>query len=76
MIKANEIESLGFIKKESIGWAKFRKNNFELVEIPTSNGLLIGFEYQYDSQSKYKILNMNQLKQIYFIITGKDLYND
>ena len=76
MIKANEIESLGFIKKESIGWAKFRKNNFELVEIPTSKGLLIGFEYQYDSQSKYKILNMNQLKQIYFIITGKDLYND
>ena len=73
MITAEEIENLGFVRNKSIGWGKFRKNNFELVEIPTTKGLLIGFEYQFDSQTKYKILKMEQLKQLYFIITGKEL---
>ena len=76
MIRAAEIVSLGFLKIETLGWTKYRKNNFELVEIPTSKGLFIGFEYVFESQSKYKILKMEQLEQLYFILTGKKLKND
>ena len=73
MIRATEIESLGFLRRETFGWAKYRKNNFELVEIPTSKGLFIGFEYVFESQAKYKILKMAELEQLYFILTGKQI---
>ena len=76
MIRAAEVESLGFVKTETMGWAKYRKNNFELVEVPTNKGLLIAFEHTFNSQAKYKFLKMSELEQLYFILTGKNLKNE
>jgi hypothetical protein len=38
--------------------------------------LLIAFEHTFNSQTKYKFLKMEQLEQLYFILTGKKLKND
>jgi hypothetical protein len=65
--------SKGFEKHTNIGWAKIRKNGFELVEIPLKNGgFVIGFEYQFCSQTKYKYpIKISELEQLYKFLTGK-----
>lgn len=63
----------GFEKHyNGVGWAKFRKNGFELVEIPLRNGgLVIGFEYNYNSETKYKFpITTHELETLYQILTG------
>lgn len=68
--------SKGFEKHgDNFGWAKIRKNGFELVEIPLKNGgFVVGFEYQFCSQTKYKYpIKTNELEQLYKFLTGKDL---
>lgn len=67
--------SKGFEKQgDSLGWAKFVLNGFELVEIPLKNGgFVIGFEYQVRSQTKYKYpIKTNELEFLYKFLTGKD----
>lgn len=59
---------------DNFGWAKFRKNGFELIEIPLKKGgFIIGFEYNFCSQSKYKYpIKINELESLYKILTGAD----
>ena len=67
---------IGFTKDgENFGWAKYRKNDFELVGMPLKNGgFIIGFEYQYCSQTKYKYpLKVGELQSLYKIIKGGDI---
>jgi hypothetical protein len=68
--------SKGFEKHgDNFGWAKIRKNGFELVEIPLKKGgFIIGFEYQYCLQTKYKYpIKINELEQLYKLLTGSVL---
>lgn len=71
IITENYLISKGFEKDtSSIGWGKFRKNDFELVEIPLKNGkLVIGFEYNCKLQVKYKYpITEQELNDLYKII--------
>lgn len=66
----------GFIKKGSLGWDKFVKDNiFELVGIPMKSGkIIIGIEHIVNSQTKYKYpLTINELNSLYSILTNKSL---
>lgn len=68
--------SKGFEKHDNnFGWAKIRKNGFELVEIPLKKGgFVIGFEYNFCSETKYKYpLLISELETLYKLLTGKDL---
>lgn len=70
------IENRGFVRSwDGFGWAKYRKNGFELVEIPLSKGgIVIGFEYQVCGQVKYKYpITEFELKMLYEILTNDEL---
>ena len=60
---------------DSFGWSKYRKDGFELIKIPLKNGgYVIGFEYRYCSQVKYKFpLKIEELETLYKILTNKEL---
>ena len=66
---------LGFEKITSIGWTKYRKGNFELVEIHLVNGKTrLGFEYTVNMQTKYRIISkIEDLEFIYKFIIGAEL---
>ena len=66
---------LGFEKINSIGWTKYRKGNFELVEIHLVNGKTrLGFEYVVNMQTKYRVISkIEDLELIYEFIIGEKL---
>ena len=65
----------GFEEITSIGWTKYRKGNFELVEIPLMNGKTkLGFEYTVNMQTKYRVISkIEDLELIYEFIIGEKL---
>ena len=67
--------SKGFEKITSIGWTKYRKSNFELVEIHLVNGKTrLGFEYTVNMQTKYRVISkIEDLELIYEFIIGEKL---
>ena len=67
--------SIGFEKIETIGWGKYRKGNFELVEIHLVNGKTrLGFEYTVNMQTKYRVISkIEDLELIYEFIIGEKL---
>ena len=76
IVTGDYLISKGFEKDaDNFGWAKFCKGEFELVEIPLTNGkTVIGFEFKFKSQPKYKRpLTTEELDQLYKILIGKDL---
>lgn len=82
IITENYLLEKGFTKTgNTFGWAKFRKKSFELVEIPLKTNRLtneikyvIGFEYNYESQTKYKYpITESELSQLYKFLTNETL---
>jgi hypothetical protein len=76
IVTIDYLESKGFqSNRDTFGWEKIRKDGFELVNIPMQSGSkIIGFEYQFSYQAKYKYpLTISELSQLYKILTGKDL---
>lgn len=70
------INNKGFqLDGDGVGWSKYRKNGFELIKIPLKRGgFVVGFEFRYMSQAKYKYpLKIIELSQLYKILTGNDL---
>ena len=65
----------GFQENDALAWPKYRKNGFELVKIPLKNGgYVIGFEYQFCSQAKYKYpITESELNYLYKFLTGEEL---
>ena len=71
-----DILKFGFKKTESLGWTKYRLDNLQLVEVPTSQGKFIAFEYELNSQTKYRLLDLPALHIIYEFINNKPLVNE
>ena len=68
--------SKGFERhSDGFGWAKFRKDGFELVEIPLKKGgVTIAFKHEFCGQSKYKYpLKTSELAFLFKLLTGKEI---
>ena len=66
--------SKGFVENKDF-WPKFQKDFVEFVEIPLKiGGSIIGFEFKYGAQSRYKYpLTESQATTLYEILSGKKL---